>query len=30
MVAGRPITTAEYDGVAWHSGPDAFFRDRRR
>jgi hypothetical protein len=21
---------AEYDGVAWHSGPDAFFRDRRR
>jgi hypothetical protein len=21
---------AEYDGVAWHCGPDAFFRDRRR
>jgi hypothetical protein len=21
---------AEYDGVDWHSGPDAFFRDRRR
>lgn len=21
---------AEYDGVAWHSGPEAFFRDRRR
>ncbi|HWS92843.1 MAG TPA: hypothetical protein VN255_16480 [Mycobacterium sp.] len=21
---------AEYDGVAWHSGPDAFYRDRRR
>lgn len=21
---------AEYDGVAWHSGRDAFFRDRRR
>jgi hypothetical protein len=21
---------AEYDGIAWHSGPDAFFRDRRR
>jgi very-short-patch-repair endonuclease len=21
---------AEYDGVAWHSGADAFFRDRRR
>jgi hypothetical protein len=21
---------AEYDSVAWHSGPDAFFRDRRR
>ncbi len=21
---------AEYDGVAWHSGPQAFFRDRRR
>ena len=21
---------AEYDGVAWHSGPDAFLRDRRR
>jgi hypothetical protein len=20
----------EYDGVAWHSGPDAFLRDRRR
>jgi hypothetical protein len=21
---------AEYDGVGWHSGPDAFLRDRRR
>jgi very-short-patch-repair endonuclease len=21
---------AEYDGVDWHSGPEAFFRDRRR
>ncbi len=21
---------AEYDGVAWHSGPEAFLRDRRR
>lgn len=21
---------AEYDGVAWHSGPEAFYRDRRR
>ena len=21
---------AEYDGVAWHSGPDAFYRDRHR
>lgn len=21
---------AEYDGVDWHSGPDAFLRDRRR
>jgi very-short-patch-repair endonuclease len=21
---------AEYDGVEWHSGPDAFLRDRRR
>lgn len=21
---------AEYDGVAWHSGPEAFFQDRRR
>jgi hypothetical protein len=21
---------AEYDGVDWHSGPQAFFRDRRR
>jgi hypothetical protein len=21
---------AEYDGMAWHSGPEAFFRDRRR
>lgn len=21
---------AEYDGVVWHSGPSAFFRDRRR
>jgi hypothetical protein len=21
---------AEYDGVAWHCGPEAFFRDRRR
>jgi hypothetical protein len=21
---------AEYDGVAWHSGPEAFWRDRRR
>jgi very-short-patch-repair endonuclease len=21
---------AEYDGVDWHSGPDAFVRDRRR
>jgi hypothetical protein len=21
---------AEYDGVDWHSGPDAFFRDRQR
>ena len=21
---------AEYDGVDWHNGPDAFLRDRRR
>ena len=21
---------AEYDGLDWHSGPDAFLRDRRR
>jgi len=24
------LVAAEYDGVAWHSGADAFFRDRRR
>jgi hypothetical protein len=24
------LVAAEYDGVDWHSGPDAFLRDRRR
>jgi hypothetical protein len=24
------LVAAEYDGVDWHSGPEAFFRDRRR
>ena len=26
----RMRVAAEYDGVDWHSGPEAFFRDRRR